>query len=138
MEQKAVVKRILPDGRAEVSLMRQMECGLSCKSCEGCPQKPKDELLATADNAVGSRPNDIVTVRPNAGGSVGGFVLVFLLPCVVLVLGYLLGAALGLGEVACVLTAFAGLGLGFVPALLFNRWVSWRNSSEFTILRIVR
>lgn len=138
MEQKAVVKRILPDGRVEVSLMRQLECGLSCKSCEGCPQKPKDELLATADNALGAGLNDVVTVRPNAGGALGGYVLVFLLPCLFLILGYLLGAAAGFGEGACLLAAFAGLVLGFVPAVLFNRWMSGRKGPEFTILHVER
>ena len=46
MSQNAVVKRIVSPGVAEVSLMRQMQCGLNCKSCEGCAQRPTDELLA--------------------------------------------------------------------------------------------
>ena len=50
MSQNAIVKKVVHPGVVEVSLMRQMECGLSCSSCEGCPQRPKEEILALAEN----------------------------------------------------------------------------------------
>ena len=34
MSQNAIVKKVVHPGVVEVSLMRQMECGLSCSSCE--------------------------------------------------------------------------------------------------------
>ena len=136
MIQTAVVKRILFSGTAEISLMRQLECGLSCKSCEGCPQRPTDEILALAENTVGAGPGDVVEVQSNSGNAIGIAALVYLVPCVFLVLGYLLGAGLGLGEGLCVLAAFLGLFVGFVPALLLNRAIVRREKPEFTILRI--
>ena len=136
MIQTAVVKRILSSGAAEISLMRQLECGLSCKSCEGCPQKPTDEILALAENAVGAGPGDVGEVQSNSGNAIGIAALGYLVPCVFLVLGYLLGAGLGLGEGLCVLAAFLGLFVGFVPALLLNRAIARREKPEFTILRI--
>ncbi len=136
MVQTAIVKRIAAPGVAEVSLMRQLECGLSCKSCEGCPQKPKDEILALADNAVDARVGDVVEVESNSGSAIGIAALVYLVPCIGLVLGYLLGAWLGLGEGLCVLLAFAGLFVGFVPALLLNRAIIKRDKPEFTIVRV--
>lgn len=136
MVQTAIVKRILPSGVAEVSLMRQLECGLSCKSCEGCPQKPKDEILAAAENPVGAAAGDVVEVESNSGSTIGIAALVYLVPCVGLILGYLLGGWLGFGEGLCVLLAFAGLFAGFVPALLLNRAILKRGKPEFTILRV--
>ena len=136
MVQTAVVKRILPSGVAEVSLMRQLECGLSCKSCDGCPQKPKDELLALAENRAGACAGDVVEVESNSGSAIGIAALVYLVPCVFLILGYLLGARLGFGEGLCVLAAFAGLFVGFVPALVLNRAIVKREKPEFTILRV--
>lgn len=136
MIQTAVVKRIISPNIAEVSLMRQLECGLSCKSCEGCPQKPRDEIMAMAENAVEARVGDVVEVESNSGNAIGIAALVYLVPCIFLVLGYLLGAWIGLGEGACVLLAFLGLFVGFVPALLLNRAIVKRNKPEFTILRI--
>ncbi len=136
MIQTAIVKRIISPNVAEVSLMRQLECGLSCKSCEGCPQKPRDEIMAMAENAVEARVGDVVEVESNSGNTIGIAALVYLVPCIFLVLGYLLGAWIGLGEGACVLLAFLGLFVGFVPALLLNRAIVKRNKPEFTILRI--
>ena len=54
MVQNAIVKKIISDGVAEVSLLRQMECGLHCDgACAGCGQQPKEEILALASNSVG-------------------------------------------------------------------------------------
>jgi len=90
MIQTAVVKRIVSSTVAEVSLMRQLECGLSCKSCEGCPQKPKDEILALAENPIGAQPGMVVEVESNSGSAIGIAALVYLVPCVFLIFGYLL------------------------------------------------
>ena len=136
MVQNAIVKRVVSPGVAEVSLMRQMECGLSCKSCEGCPQKPKEEILALAINEVGATPGAIVEVESNVGGAIGLAALVYLLPCITLVLGYLVGGWLRFPERACVGMAFVGLVLGFVPALALNRAFLRRKKPEFTILTI--
>ena len=41
MVQNAIVKKIIREGVAEVSLLRQMECGLHCDgACAGCSAKP--------------------------------------------------------------------------------------------------
>lgn len=136
MIQTAVVKRMVSSAVAEISLMRQLECGLSCKSCEGCPQKPRDEILALAENAIGAQPGMVVEVESNSGSAIGIAALVYLVPCVFLALGYLLGAWLGFGEGLCVLLAFVGLAVGFAPALLLNRAVLRSGKPEFTILRI--
>ena len=135
MVQTAIVKRIVSAEVAEVSLMRQLECGLSCKSCEGCPQKPKDEILALADNTVGAPVGAVVEVESNSGSAIGIAALVYLVPILGLILGYLLGSLLAFGEGLCVLCAFGGLFGGFVPALLLNRAIAKRDKPGFTILR---
>ena len=83
MSQNAIVKKVVHPGVVEVSLMRQMECGLSCSSCEGCPQRPKEEILALAsDPQGGAKPGDWVEVAPASGSAIGFALLVFFLPCV--------------------------------------------------------
>jgi len=138
MIQNAVVKRIVSPGIVEVSLMRQLECGLNCKSCEGCPQKPKEEILALAGDSFGSVPGNFVEVESNAGSSIGIAALVYLVPCIGLLLGYFLGILFGWAEMACVFLAFVGVVLGFVPALLINRIILNRKKPEFTIIAIRR
>ena len=71
MSQNAIVKKVVHPGVVEVSLMRQMECGLSCSSCEGCPQRPKEEILALAsDPQGGAKPGDWVEVEPASGSAI--------------------------------------------------------------------
>ena len=136
MIQSAIVKKQVREGVVEVSLLRQVECGLSCGgNCAGCMQKPQGELLALASDPIGTKPGERVEVEPSVGHSIGLSVLVFAIPCVFLVLGYLAGMALGLGEGASVGTAAVGLLVGFLPAVWVNRWITRSQKPEFVILR---
>ena len=135
MTQKAIVKRLLTQSLAQVSLMRQLECGLSCKSCEGCPQKPTDELLATADNTVvQAQPGDVVEVRSNTASVYAAVFYAFILPCVGLIVAYLLAAYMGVHQLSCILISFSGALIFFVPAILFNRSQKRTKQAEFTIV----
>ena len=136
MVQSAIVKKQVREGVVQVSLLRQVECGLSCSgNCAGCMQKPQGELLALASDPIGTKPGERVEVEPSVGHSIGLSVLVFAIPCVFLVLGYLAGMALGLGEGASVGTAAVGLLVGFLPAVWVNRWITRSQKPEFVILR---
>lgn len=140
MVQNAIVKKIVKEGVAEVSLLRQMECGLHCGgSCAGCSAKPPQEILALASNEIGAKPGDFVEVLPASVGSVSVSAAVFLLPCVGLGIGYVVGMSLlHLSEVTALVTAFLGLAAGFVPALLMDRAITRRNTPEFAILKQLR
>ena len=140
MVQNAIVKQVVRDGVVQVSLLRQMECGLHCDgACEGCSQKPKEEILALASNPIGAKSGDLVEVEPAIGHNIGTSVLVFLLPCVGLGAGYVLGqSALQLGDVAALGTALVGLAVGFLPAFLLNRAITRSKGPEFRILKFLR
>ena len=140
MVQNAIVKKIVREGVAEVSLLRQMECGLHCDgACAGCSAKPPQEILALASNGIGAKPGDFVEVEPAGGHNISTSVAVFLLPCVGLGLGYALGVnLLRLGEVTSLLTAALGLAAGFVPAFLMDRAITARKAPEFSILKQLR
>ena len=72
MVQSAIVKKQIKEGVVEVSLLRQVECGLSCSgNCAGCMQKPQGELLALASDPIGTKPGERVEVEPSAGHSIG-------------------------------------------------------------------
>ena len=136
MNQSAIVKKEVREGVVEVSLLRQVECGLSCGGdCAGCMQKPQGEILALASNPIGAKPGERVEVEVTSGSSIGIALLIFAIPCVFLVLGYLLGQALGMGEMPSVGMAGLGLVVGFLPAVLVNRAITRRQQPEFLILR---
>ena len=140
MVQNAIVKKIIREGVAEVSLLRQMECGLHCDgACAGCSAKPPQEILALASNEIGARPGDFVEVEPAGGRNISTSVVVFVLPCVGLGLGYALGLnVLHLGELTSMLTAALGLAAGFLPAVLMDRAITSRQAPEFAILKQLR
>ena len=140
MVQNAIVKRVIQEGVAEVSLLRQMECGLHCDgACAGCSAKPPQEILALASNAVGAEPGDFVEVEPADGRNISTSVAVFLLPCVGLGAGYALGMyVLGLNELTSMLTAALGLAAGFLPAVLMDRSIARSQAPEFAILKRLR
>lgn len=140
MVQNAIVKKIVRDGVAEVSLLRQMECGLHCDgACAGCSAKPPQEILALASNSIGAKPGDFVEVEPASVGNISTSVAVFLLPCVGLGLGYAFGMnIMGLNEVSALGTAILGLAAGFVPAVLMNRAITKSSAPEFAILKQLR
>lgn len=136
MSQNAIVKKVVRDGVVEVSLLRQLECGLSCSSCEGCTAKPKDEILALASDPIGTHPGDVVEVEMTQGSSIGAAMLVYLVPCVTLLLGYLVGKALGLSEGPSIGVGAVGLVLGFLPARIADRAIRSRETPEFTVMKL--
>lgn len=137
MVQNAVVKEIVKDGVVRVSLMRQMECGMHCDgACASCSQKPTEELLALASDVLGTKPGDIVEVEPTGVGNISVSIIVFVLPCIFLALGYIAGQTLlGLGEATALLTALIGLVVGFIPAYLVNRSIRNSKEPEFRVLK---
>lgn len=139
MVQNAIVKEIVSQGVVRVSLLRQMECGLHCDgACEGCGQKPTEEILALAADTLGAKPGDFVEVEPYGGGNLLIPVIVFLFPCIGLGAGYILGqSVMGLGEGSALLTALAGLMVGFVPAFLLNRRITKSKTPEFRTLKFL-
>ena len=137
MVQNAIVKKKVSEGVVLVSLMRQMECGMHCDgACAGCTQKPTEEILVLAENGIGANPGDFVEVEPTGVGNISVSVIVFLLPCIFLALGYIVGQSLlGLDEVSALLTAALGLVIGFVPAYLVNRAIAGSEKPEFRVLK---
>ena len=136
MNQSAIVKKEIREGLAEVSLLRQVECGLSCGgNCASCMQKPQGEILALASNPIGAKPGEVVEVAAAEVGGIGPAILVFAVPCICLALGYLLGQALGFGEMPSVGMAALCLLVGFIPAALVNRAMTRKQGPEFVILR---
>lgn len=134
MSQNAIVKEKVSDGVVRVSLLRQMQCGSDCDSCKGCIARPTGEIIALASDPIGTGPGDWVEVESVGATATGAAMLVYLLPCLTLLGGYLVGAALGLSEGGAIAAGAVGLLLGFLPARLVDRAIRKRAAPEFRIL----
>ncbi len=137
MTQNAVVTELVSPGIVRVSLKREAACGSGCPSCKGClSQQPKD-IIALAEDNLGLNLDlgEWVELESNAGNSIAISLMVYLLPCVTMLLGYILGTELGMGEALALLPAALGVVVGFLPAKLLDRNIVQKNAPEFTITK---
>ncbi|MBR1689629.1 MAG: SoxR reducing system RseC family protein [Oscillibacter sp.] len=135
MTQIATVERILDSQHAEISVPRKSACGHDCEECAGCGVTGA-AVRARAVNTVGAEPGQKVVVESSTRNMLGIVALVYLIPVVLFLAGYLIALALG-GSVGVQYgTAAAGFFLGIVPAILYDRRLRARGGLSFTIVRL--
>ena len=138
MVQTAKVTRLLPDGRAEVSVKRQSACGHDCSKCGGgCSELMVSSTVAViAANSIGAQPGDMVTVESSTGGVLGAAVMVYLVPFLLFFVGYFVAAALGLPGGGSAGVGIAGFAVGILLAVLWDRRVRRQQTISFRITAI--
>lgn len=132
MTQRAVVRRRLDPERVEIVVHRQSACGHSCADCAGCASMVREpEVTAVAEDHLGARAGQQVTVETSTRRVLGLAALLYLLPFAGLFGAYLLlngqreGVA-ALGAVAAFLAVFLGVSLPLDRWLRRSRAVSFR------------
>lgn len=129
MEQNVRVRRVFPDGTAEVFLVRQSACSGECHKCSGCGAA-KETMLFTAQNPIGAKPGDHVVVRSETGPVLASAAVLYMCPLVLFFAGYILGDLLwGLGG----LTGGLAFALGIAAAVLYDRKVLEKKNTIYTI-----
>lgn len=131
MTQEAVVIKQMPDDMAEVLVIRASACGGNCASCGGC--KANRELRVPARNGIGAVPGQRVTIETASPRIFGAIVLVYLMPMLGMILGYVLAALSGAGEGLCVLGGFGGFALGVLLMLAVYRLRRKQTPITYTI-----
>lgn len=91
MTQRAVVKRRLDREKVEIVVHRQSACSHNCADCAGCGSLIREpDITAVAEDALGARVGQQVTVESASGRVLGLAALLYLLPFVGLFAAYLL------------------------------------------------
>ena len=119
MTQDAIVYKCLPNGMAEVVVTRTTACGSNCGNCESCIFQ--SELKTLAKNSINARPGQKVIIESKSSRIYKAAMLVYILPMLLMVLGYALGAALSTGEGLGIALGFAGLIAGAALIVLSER-----------------
>lgn len=128
MEQNVIVRRLLPDGMAEVMRIRESACSGDCHKCAGCGST-KQTMLFTAHNAIGAKPGDAVVVESDTGTVLKGAMLLYVLPLITFLTGYIVGENLwGHG----ILVSIAGFVLGMAPIKFYDRHLA-KKGTVYTI-----
>lgn len=135
MTQEAVVIKQMPDDMAEVLVIRASACGGNCASCGGC--KANRELRVPARNRIGAVPGQRVVIETASPRIFGAIVLVYLMPMLGMILGYLLPALSGAGEGLCVLGGFGGFALGVLLMLAVYRLRRKQSPITYTITGVL-
>lgn len=98
--------------KGDIAYVR-MTRGKECDGCNLCSAFGDKSTVLEADNAVGARSGDRVIVEIRPGIVVGHSLLIFIMPVLLLMVGYLLGHSLPWPRV------MSGEGSGVVTAILF-------------------
>lgn len=133
MTQIATVERLLPDGRAEISVARQSACAHDCHDCAGCGATAAP-VIAEAVNPIHAQPGQKVVVESSTKKLLGVIALVYILPFFLFFAAYFaIPAALDAQRVLLSVLAFF---LGGVPALLYDRRLRRSGGMRMTIVRL--
>ena len=140
MEQIAVVKKVLENGMAQVSVERGTACGAahSCADCAGCEHViVQTEKVVTAFNDVSARTGDIVRLRSENAPFMKTAAIVYLLPLVLALVVYGIAAAtLTLSEGPMILFALLGFVLGIFIAIGWDRHIKKVGGLRFHIVEV--
>lgn len=140
MEQIAVVKKVLDNGMAQVSVERGTACGAahSCADCAGCEHVIiQTEKVVNAFNDARANAGDIVKLRSDNAPFLKSAAIVYLLPLVLALAVYgIASATLTLSEGPMMLFALLGFVIGILIAVVWDRHMKKVNGLRFHIVEI--
>ena len=113
----ARVCSVFPDGSADVIRMQEAGCGGNCHQCGGGCASART-VPVRADNPIGAAVGDLVTIRPRPGVITKAVVMLYILPLVLFIGGFLLGEHLWQRGM---LVSLAGLVLGMILVKLVDK-----------------
>ena len=128
MEQTVKVFRLLPDGMAEVTRVRESACSGDCHKCAGCGAA-KQTMRFEVKNAIGAKPGDMVVIESDTASVLKGAALLYVLPLLTFLTGYIAGEHLwGRG----ILAGLAAFVVGVLPIKLYDRHLA-KKGTVYTI-----
>ena len=134
MEQNVKVRRTFENGTAEVIRIRESACSGDCHKCSGCGAQ-KETVILTAQNPIGAKAGDMVVIESATGPVLKAAAMLYILPVVLFLVGYLLGEHLwALGPVL----GIAGIVLGLVLVKLYDKHLQTKKDPIYTITGYAR
>ncbi len=125
MEQVVRVQQVFPDGTAQVLRVRESACSGDCHKCSGCGAA-QQKMLVKAHNPIGAKAGDRVVMEVESAHVLKAAVMLYILPLVLFVGGYLAGEWLWQNGI---LTSLAGLAVGFALVGAYDRHISKKHTT---------
>ena len=128
MQQLVKVLKCEKNGDAQVACLRQSACSGDCHKCSGCGAV-EQTMIFTARNPIGAKQGDMVTVESATGPVLQAAAVLYLLPLVLFIAGYLIGMQWQLGGLIGALTFV----LSIVLVVCYDRLVMKKKNTVYTI-----
>ena len=129
MEQTVKVVSCHADGTASVVHIRESACSGDCHQCSGCGAV-KESITLTAQNPIGARVGDRVKLESQSAPVLLGAAVLYMLPLILFLGGYLLGKLTwGVG----IWTGLLGFALAVAAAVAYDRLVLKKKETVYTI-----
>ncbi len=135
MTQIATVEKLLDVGFAEISVPRKSACGHDCEECAGCGVTGT-AVHARAKNPVGAKPGDKVVVESDTRKMLRIVALVYLIPVLLFLVGYVVTALLTATVAVQYIVATGGFLAGILIAIAYDRRLRALGGLSFTIVRL--
>ena len=135
MIQEAIVTKVREDGLAEVVVERMGICGGDCSGCSEC--KYEHLMKSVVQNPIAAPRGAHVYIEIPTEGVVKGAMAIYVLPIVLLILGYLAASLCSLSEGICIAAAFAGALIGVVAAVAVSKKRHAQNPTPTKITSII-
>ncbi len=120
MLQEAIITKIREDGLAEVVVERSGICGGDCDECNSCRY---EKLMKTVvQNPIEAHRGQHVYIEMPTSGVLKGAIYIYIIPLVMLFVGYFVGYFAGMSEDGCIVCAIVGVLVGIgIAAFLSGR-----------------
>lgn len=129
MQQTVKVLSCRSDDTAQVACIRQSACSGDCHKCSGCGAV-EETMLFTARNPIGAVPGDLVTVESATGPVLKAAAVLYMLPLVLFIAGYLIGMQWQLGG----LFGAVAFVLSIAIIIAYDRLVMKKRNTVYTIV----
>ena len=134
MTQDAVVTKVLNNGMAEVVVTRGTACGSNCGNCESCAFQ--NELNAFAKNTINARRGEKVVIESLSSRIFGAAFLLYIVPLIMLFIGYAVAAHYSLGEGLSILISFGFFAAAVAAVVVYQRISKRKNPIKFEIVQL--
>jgi len=140
VREQGVVTRVISPDLVEVACQRSE----ACAKCKACHDVGENMLAIAAVNQIKAKPDDVVEFELPSGELVKSSIIVFIVPIIFLMIGYLLTIRLvplvGLievGEWPGVLGGLLFLVVSYFAINWYDRRIQLKESSRARLIRVI-
>lgn len=102
---------------AQIRIKRDSACGDNCGNCSGC----NSIVTVFAQNNINVKKGDLVEIEMPSNSVLGAAFITYIIPLVILIIGYIVGSCIFKTEIGEILTAAAFFAVSIVGVVIYSR-----------------